>query len=687
MRSSKSSRRAKGSNAASPTAETAATSAADTDKQRCPQCKDDDEDNAEIALAKEDWVRCEGRCKTWYHWRCVGEGGDLEAIDKWYCKPCLAADPKRAITLKPPARKSARKKPARDYASLHNGIPAAGADKWHALLQAKEAAGAFARDPFKRMKGAELTLEWADHNPDALLEPVLIENPEGLGMSMPAEGLTVSDIAHIVGEQTPVEVMDVATQSNTPGYTLGKWAAYFNTPEDSRDRIRNVISLEISETPLGAQIVPPRIVRDLDWVEKFWPVNKRGPGHAYPKVQLYSLMGVAKAWTDWHIDFAGSSVYYHIHSGAKTFYFIRPTPANLAAYERWSGSELQTSTWLGDLVDVVYKVDLVKGNTMIIPTGWIHAVYTPVDTIVFGGNFLHSYNVATQLHVREIENSTRVPKKFQFPFFTRLCWYVAEASLRSLKAREDFSPRVLSSLEALARFLINEVHLIEQSDSRSSSSSGVAAVAAPSTDGARRKEAKEAVPGDRVKDACALARELRWRVRIAVHGSSDAEDEGTEHSVRTGTKRRRKGGAGGGSVELSSSENGHSEADARLRNFEPKRWDAYDIQASSVKERVRRPIPEGNERPPTLPIGEPDGRGEWAQAWLKFDKDISTIVKEEKEMDVDVENVQPEVTTKHEVMVRVRRTARGLERQRVERTVEMWDWDDDAALTMEQDAS
>lgn len=314
-----------------------------------------------------------------------------------FCSECQSADPKLTITFKPPARKSARKKVARDYASLHNGIPVAGVDKWHTLLEAKDAAGAFAKDPFRRMGGSELTLEWADSDPDALCEPILIESPEGLGMSMPQPGFTVSDVARIVGEDKPVEVMDVATQSNTPGYTMGKWAAYFSTPPEARDRIRNVISLEISDTPLGDQVVPPRLVRELDWVEKFWPPNKRGPGHTYPKVQLYCLMGVAKAWTDWHIDFAGSSVYYHIHSGAKIFYFIRPTPANLAAYERWSGSELQTNTWLGDLVDVVYKVELTAGNTMIIPTGWIHAVYTPVDTLVFGGNFLHSYNIATRM--------------------------------------------------------------------------------------------------------------------------------------------------------------------------------------------------------------------------------------------------------------------------------------------------
>lgn len=38
-----------------------------------------------------------------------------------FCKPCLQADPKRSITLKPPARKSARKRTQRDYAGLNAG--------------------------------------------------------------------------------------------------------------------------------------------------------------------------------------------------------------------------------------------------------------------------------------------------------------------------------------------------------------------------------------------------------------------------------------------------------------------------------------------------------------------------------------------------------------------------------------
>ena len=67
-------------------------------------------------------------------------------------------------------------------------------------------------DPFKRMKGEDVTLEWLETDPTAMTEPILIEQPDGLGMKMP-EDLTVSDVAEIVGEDTPVEVIGTALLS------------------------------------------------------------------------------------------------------------------------------------------------------------------------------------------------------------------------------------------------------------------------------------------------------------------------------------------------------------------------------------------------------------------------------------------------------------------------------------------
>lgn len=89
---------------------------------------------------------------------------------------------------------------------------------------------------------------------------------------------------------------------------------------------------------------------------------------------------------DWHVDFAASSVYYHIHTGAKEFYFIRPTEQNLKAYATWSGSaELQQREWLGDMCEGgVEKVRLLAGDTMFIPAGYIHAVVSSRSTLLTG---------------------------------------------------------------------------------------------------------------------------------------------------------------------------------------------------------------------------------------------------------------------------------------------------------------
>jgi hypothetical protein len=62
----------------------------------------------------------------------------------------------------------------------------------------------------------------------------------------------------------------------------------------------------------------------------------------------------------------------------------------------------------------------------IIPTGWIHAVYTPEDALVIGGNFLHGLNIGTQLRIFDIEEATNVPVKFRFPYFKRINWYAAQ---------------------------------------------------------------------------------------------------------------------------------------------------------------------------------------------------------------------------------------------------------------------
>lgn len=58
--------------------------------------------------------------------------------------------------------------------------------------------------------------------------------------------------------------------------------------------------------------------------------------------------------------------------------------------------------------------------------GWIHGVYTSEDSLVFGGNFLHSFNIPLQIEIASLEDRTLVQNKFKFPFFVEMMWYCAE---------------------------------------------------------------------------------------------------------------------------------------------------------------------------------------------------------------------------------------------------------------------
>ena len=139
-------------------------------------------------------------------------------------------------------------------------------------------------------------------------------------------------------------------------------------------------------------------------------------------------------------------VWYHVLSGRKRFYLVPPSCANLAAYARWTTDSTAEEVFFGDYVQAihdqavkaahkagdneaksqpqVFRLDLLPGQTLFIPGAWIHAVFTPEDSLVFGGNFLHSAAVLRQLQVHQIEQRTRVGKQYRFPYFKELHAYV-----------------------------------------------------------------------------------------------------------------------------------------------------------------------------------------------------------------------------------------------------------------------
>ncbi|CDQ60952.1 unnamed protein product [Oncorhynchus mykiss] len=274
------------------------------------------------------------------------------------------------------------------------------------------------------MDGKDFTYEYVQR--EALQTPLIFKAKDGLGIRMPDPEFTVSEIKGLVGSRRAVDVMDVSTQKGSE-MSMAQFVRYYETPEEERDKLFNVISLEFSHTKLENLIKRPTVVDLVDWVDNMWPLKlKQRQTEAtnvisemkYPKVQKYCLMSVKGCYTDFHIDFGGTSVWYHVFKGGKVFWLVPPTPHNLALYEEWVLSGKQSDIFLGDRADGCQRVELKQGYTFFIPSGWIHAVYTPEDTLVFGGNILHSFNIPMQLSIYEIENRTKVGCHTGVPLLT-----------------------------------------------------------------------------------------------------------------------------------------------------------------------------------------------------------------------------------------------------------------------------
>lgn len=250
-------------------------------------------------------------------------------------------------------------------------------------------------------------------------------NHANFGLELPPKDWTLRDIAAVIGNETNVRIIDVGTQSEMHGFTIGQYADYLAKNSQQSEnyqnaRILNMISLEVSNSRLSDMVTAPKFVDLIDWVSLMWPLD-RIARNDYPRVQKYCLAGMAGSYTDFHIDFGGTSVWYHILWGRKRFFLIPPTSRNLEIFEEWSCSRKQSKVFLGDKIpEQCYTLDLLPNETLIIPSGWIHAVFTPDDSLVFGGNFLCSHSILRQLQAFNVEARCKIDNVFMFPYFKQI---------------------------------------------------------------------------------------------------------------------------------------------------------------------------------------------------------------------------------------------------------------------------
>nr|XP_057933051.1 lysine-specific demethylase 7A isoform X3 [Doryrhamphus excisus] len=366
-------------------------------------------------------------CKDWFHGSCVQvEEHHAVDIDVYHCPNC-------DVVHGPSLMKRRHNWHRHDYTEPNDGARPVQAGTPVFVKELQSRTFPSGEEILMRMKGEQVTPKYLERH--GFNYPIVVTEMEGLGLKLPPPTFNVRDVEQYVGGDKVIDVIDVARQADSK-MKLSQFVKYFTNPH--RPKVLNLISLEFSDTKMSELVEVPDVAQKMSWVENYWPDDSFFPK---PFVQKYCLMGVKDSYTDFHIDFGGTSVWYHVLWGEKIFYLIKPTPANLALYEAWSSSPNQSEVFFGDKVDKCYKCVVPRGTTLLIPTGWIHGVLTSQDCMAFGGNFLHNLNIGMQLRCYEMERRLKTPDLFKFPYFEAICWYVAKNLLETLKElREDTCP-------------------------------------------------------------------------------------------------------------------------------------------------------------------------------------------------------------------------------------------------------
>ncbi|KAF8354944.1 hypothetical protein PRIPAC_96567 [Pristionchus pacificus] len=440
------------------------------DKRKCRVCHDHhplrndfpyekiDFDRSDVAWL--DFIDCE-ECKSEFHLGCIRlEPFKKMLIATYVCAACERED--RRTTMKT----------AEELGETTDAIEDVGSQNWiKNFLRPKEFASppaAASQEEFGLRVIEDGRQFEEEFNKNSTWNCIfLIKSKKDLGIQVPQKPFGMKELIALMGVDTSQwleSVIDVTAQVTTR-MLLSTFSELFNLDEGERERVYNILSLEYSKTGLAGIVIPPEIYRTLSLADRYWPLNGESAEKCEtkhldmrPAVERFVLIGMGGSYTDFHIDFGGSSVWYHVFQGQKVFYVAPPTPKNLQIFEGHQNGDQQKTVFLGDRLEGCSRVVIRSGQTLFVPSGWVHAVYTPMDSIVFGGNFLTLQGMQMQIEIQKMDTRLELGNEFGYPYFDTVMFYTALTLSKQLK--EHCEKRATGS-EDVFPYLDGAVALVE----------------------------------------------------------------------------------------------------------------------------------------------------------------------------------------------------------------------------------
>jgi hypothetical protein len=141
------------------------------------------------------------------------------------------------------------------------------------------------------------------------------------------------------------------------------------------------------------------------------------------KLERYLLVSQDGAITLFHQDFSGTSVFYFLVKGCKTFYVIRPSANNqrlFDAFQRETSNRFFFGSHPGLDEGGCMKVVLTEGQAIVMPANTIHMVLTTAPSIALGVNFLHVHHLDAMTKAYVKEPDEQISRDACYPHFEML---------------------------------------------------------------------------------------------------------------------------------------------------------------------------------------------------------------------------------------------------------------------------
>lgn len=136
----------------------------------------------------------------------------------------------------------------------------------------------------------------------------------------------------------------------------------------------------------------------------------------------YCLMSVAGCYTDFHLDFGGTSVWYHILKGEKVFFLVPPSPTAYCRFEEWQKHGQQEKTFFPDIVEHCAMIHLKEGDTLLLPSGEEESMGTMISYPCIHARKPHPHTHLPILPSTVCNENTVCTSKFAIPCQTIPCW-------------------------------------------------------------------------------------------------------------------------------------------------------------------------------------------------------------------------------------------------------------------------